>query len=278
MQNYEVKKTWVSIAEKETLIELVRRCENKSFVKFIKEHPIECFPMEYFEKFGWIKLRFYDLQNDFENGKDPLSNNNTYQEYYIEEEDCLDLSDWDLSRGCLIGTKHTSQPIMKNQEPKSTFNNQRVTASKILEIKQTTKDLVLLVSSYEEVPLAMKCILWSLNNEPQTTAKLYSYIYLIENGSKRKFTKDDYQFLNLIIDKASTPNDGRLKLEKIKKDGKEVWLYSNPSKKRIGWFYDGKLWSRAELSKETGINENTLYSRLAKNDIYSVMTEGIITK
>jgi transcriptional regulator of acetoin/glycerol metabolism len=58
----------------------------------------------------------------------------------------------------------------------------------------------------------------------------------------------------------------------LPKDNKKVYLYSNPSNKRIGYFYDGKLWSVKELSIKTGINENTLYSRLAKYDIYKAIT------
>jgi hypothetical protein len=54
MVNQKVKKRWVSIGEKETLIELCSRCENKEFVMFIKEHPMQCFPVIYFQNFGWI--------------------------------------------------------------------------------------------------------------------------------------------------------------------------------------------------------------------------------
>ena len=271
MENQKVKKSWVSIGEKETLIELCRRCENKEFVMFIKEHPMQCFPLIYFQNFGWIKFRFDDLKNDFENGNDPLMNTKTYEEYYNEEEDILDMSDWDLQNGCKFGSKPKSQVTKNLEEPKTKFTNIKVSPSKVVDISNPKKDLLLLVKSYQEVPIAMKCILWSLRNEPQTTYSLYSNIEFIDGVSKRKFNSDEYKnILNPIIDQAV--KDKILDLKILSKDNKKVYLYSNPSNKRIGYFYDGKLWSVKELSIKTGINENTLYSRLVKYDIYKAIT------
>lgn len=270
MVNLKVKKNWITIGEKENLIELCQRCENKEFVKFIKDNANECFPIIYFENFGWIKMRFDDLKRDFENNIDPLLNQKIYKKYYVEEEDILDLSDWDLKNGCLFGSSPKLENIEKDKEPKSKSVNTKVSASKIVDLDNTNKDLLLLVKKYEEVPLAMKCILWSLKNEPQTTFALYSNIEFLENNSKRKFTSDEYKnILNPIIDQAV--KNKILELKIVSKDNKKVYLYSNPSNKRIGYFYDGKLWSVKELSIMTGINENTLYSRLVKYDIYKAI-------
>jgi hypothetical protein len=148
---------------------------------------------------------------------------------------------------------------MKEKTSKSTNDNDQ------------KRDPSLLVNSYQEVPLAMKCILWSLDNEPSTTGQLYSYIELIENGSKRKFTKEEYQnILNPIIDQAV--KDKVLMLKKVPKDGKNLYLYYNASNKRTGYFFDGKLYSVPEISLKTGINENTLYYRLSRYDIYKAVT------
>jgi hypothetical protein len=272
MANMKVKKTWVSIGEKENLIELCRRCENEEFVMFVKEHSQQCFHPIYFQHFGWIKMRFDDLKYDFENDNDPLLNARTYEDHCNEEEeDILDFSDWDLKNGCKFGSKPKSQFIKQSEQSNTKFTNQKVSPSKVIEIEHLKKDLLLFVKSYEEVPIAMKCILWSLKNEPQTTYALYSNIQFIDGDIKRKFTSDEYKnILNPIIDRAV--KDKILDLKIIPKDNKKVYLYSNPSNKRIGYFYEGKLCSVKELSINSGINENTLYSRLLKSDIYKAMT------
>jgi hypothetical protein len=88
---------------------------------------------------------------------------------------------------------------------------------------------------------------------------------------KRKFSTEEYKnILNPIIEQAV--KDNVLMLKKVPKDGKNVFLYYNPSNKRIGYFFDGKLYSVPELSLLTGINENTLYYRLAKYNIYKAIT------
>jgi hypothetical protein len=286
MASTKVKKTWITKGEFETLIDLCETCEDKEFIKFIKEHSHLSFPKHYFSKFCWIKFRFDDLLFQWNNcfsRKETLLEymkiTMTYPEYYNEEEDCLDFGDFDIKKGCYINEQPTTLLVEKNNtkvrveqsksDPK--FIDIRTSSSKEVDIENNKKDLELLVSSYDQVPLAMKCILWSLKNEPQTTYSLYSNIQFIENGSKRKFSTEEYKnILNPIIEQAV--KDNVLMLKKVPKDGKNVFLYYNPSNKRIGYFFDGKLYSVPELSLLTGVNENTLYYRLAKYNIYKAIT------
>jgi hypothetical protein len=118
-----------------------------------------------------------------------------------------------------------------------------------------------IINSYDELIPAMQCLLWSMNNEPNTNLTLYKYIKFNDNGDIRSLNQNDYQYLNPII--RSAPSLGLLSLEKILVNDKEVWLYSNPSKYRNGWFFDGKLRHLRELEMLTGISKSTLYKRLS---------------
>jgi len=252
-----VKKTWVSVGEKETLMELVKRCENKEFVKFIKERPMECFPIQYFEHFCWIKYRFDDLKFDFENGNDPLANTKTYfngisQDHFDDEEECLDFGSYNLSTGCDEGEEQIGWMGGEDDKPK-------FTPSETTKEKTFYKDLEIVINNYEELIPAMRCLLWSMNNEPQTTKKIYSYIKLNDNGNIRSLDRNDYEIINPIIRDA--PKNGFLDLEKPSKD---VFLYKNYSDTRQGYFYQGKLRSLSELVKMSGIVRSTLHKRLLK--------------
>jgi hypothetical protein len=113
-----------------------------------------------------------------------------------------------------------------------------------------------IINSYDELIPAMKCLLWSMNNEPNTNLTLYKYIKFNDNGNIRSLNQNDYQYLNPII--RSAPSLGLLSLEKRLVNDKEVWLYTNPSKLREGWFYKGKLRSfrdLIELSEEDETEE-----------------------
>jgi hypothetical protein len=271
-----IKKTWVSVGEKENLIELLKRCENKQFVKFVKEHPMECFPPIYFQHFSWIKMRFDDLKYDFENDNDPLLNVKTYPEYYNEEEDLLDFGDFDLSRGCNVGeepqinTNDQKSFIQKERQQSYIRNNHKVTPYEIIQEKQNNKNLDLVINNYHEIIPALKCLLWSLDNEPQTTKSLYFYIKINDNGNIRSFVKEDYEFLNPIIKDA--PKNGFLELEKPSKD---VFLYKNNTDTRQGYFYDGKLMSFSELVKTSGIPKSTLSDRLKRMTVQKAMDKQV---
>ena len=281
-----IKKTWVTESSFDEIKELCKSCEDQEFVKFIKQHHKLSIPTHYFTKFCWIKFRFDDLFYEWNNSQNPKEHlleyfkiEKTYPDYYNEEEDCLDFGDWDPSSGTVNVPIHSSSNTtgelsylkMKVFDSPSKFSKMKEKTSKSTNDNDQKRDPSLLVNSYQEVPLAMKCILWSLDNEPSTTGQLYSYIELIENGSKRKFTKEEYQnILNPIIDQAV--KDKVLMLKKVPKDGKNLYLYYNASNKRTGYFFDGKLYSVPEISLKTGINENTLYYRLSRYDIYKAVT------
>lgn len=119
-----------------------------------------------------------------------------------------------------------------------------------------------IINSYDELIPAMKCLLWSMNNKPHTNLSLYKYIKFNDNGTIRSFNQDDYQYLNPII--RSAPSQGLLDLEKRLLNDKQVWFYTNPSKTREGWFYEGKLRSFRDLENMTGISRSTLHKRLTK--------------
>lgn len=281
-----IKKTWVTESSFDEIKELCKSCEDQEFVKFIKQHHKLSIPTHYFTKFCWIKFRFDDLFYEWNNSKNPKEHlleyfkiEKTYPDYYNEEEDCLDFGDWDPSSGTvnipIYDSSNTTGELsylkMKVSDSPNKFSKMKEKTSKSSNDNDQKRDPSLLVNSYQEVPLAMKCILWSLDNEPSTTGQLYSYIELIENGSKRKFTKEEYQnILNPIIDQAV--KDKVLMLKKVPKDGKNLYLYYNASNKRTGYFFDGKLYSVPEISLKTGINENTLYYRLSRYDIYKAVT------
>ena len=118
-----------------------------------------------------------------------------------------------------------------------------------------------IINSYDELIPAMKCLLWSMNNKPHTNLSLYKYIKYNDNGTIRSFNQDDYQYLNPII--RSAPSQGLLDLEKRLLNDKQVWFYTNPSKTREGWFYEGKLRHLTELETLTGISKSALYNRLS---------------
>jgi hypothetical protein len=122
-----------------------------------------------------------------------------------------------------------------------------------------------IINSYDELIPAMKCLLWSMNNKPQTNITLYKYIKCNDNGNIRDINQNDWQYLNPII--RSAPSQGLLDLEKTSINDKAVWLYSNPSKTREGWFYEGNLRSLIDLENMTGISRSTLHSRLSKMSI-----------
>lgn len=285
MVSTKVKKTWINQGEFESIKVLCDGCKDKQFVEFIKEHCDLSFPKYYFQKFCWIKFRFDDLLfqwNNSSNKKETLLEymkiQKTYPEYYNEEEDCLDFGDFNIRTGRYINEQPTTSlpesdftDRLEKNNAKVRFSNlgngsQHITSPLMEVYDNNKKDPSLVVNSYLEVPFAMKCILWSLNNEPCTTAKLYSFISYNENGIERKFTTEEYKtFLNPIIEDAVKKK--LLMLKKQEKDGKNVFLYSNPTDKRIGYFYDGKLLTTSDIAETIGINENTLRTRLRKYGI-----------
>jgi hypothetical protein len=128
------------------------------------------------------------------------------------------------------------------------------------------KTIVLLVKEMSSLIPAIKCILWSLDNKPKTIKYILQYLMKEQDNNnivpylEGLETQDDYTEINNRINKAII--DGSLWLQKIKgKNGKTVFLYCNPTNKRLGYFYEGKLWKLKELSEVSGVKIGTIQRR-----------------
>ena len=267
-----IKKTWISEGELETLKNLFSRCKNENFIKFLKENFDECFPVQYFENFGWIKFRFDDLKYDFENGNDLFANQKTYPVFGVEE-DSIDLYDWDLSNGCEKDDDKQKTLFIKKEELQPVLKNKRVTQTQIAKDNNLKKDLDIIINNFDELIPAMKCLLWTMNNQAQTIKKLFSHIYILENDNKRAIQTGDYEITNELIKQATKQR--LIHLEKTSTEGKNVFLYKNPSNKRQGYFYEGKLRSLDDLVIISGIGRSTLSMRLRKMNTLKALNKEV---
>lgn len=129
------------------------------------------------------------------------------------------------------------------------------------------ENYTLIVSSVSDYLPAIKDVLWNLKNKPSTGKFIMDHIYKEIDGELIKYydtVTDGYSFINNVFKYAVHRRE--LILQKIKgKNGKEVWLYSNPTDKRYGYYYKGKLYSLKELSAMSGVGITTIQKRLAKN-------------
>jgi hypothetical protein len=129
-----------------------------------------------------------------------------------------------------------------------------------------SKQICLVINSFDQLIDAMKCILWSLNNEPSTSAKIFQHILISKDNKEIPITREDYDlYTNSLINKAT--RDGRLYVQKKLINGKTIWFYSNPTKKRYGYYLDGKLRTLRQIEKFYDIPFTTLHSRLKKMNI-----------
>ena len=135
-----------------------------------------------------------------------------------------------------------------------------------------TKTIIHMVEKDTDIIPALKCILWSLNNKPKTIKDLLTYLIKKDkNGTylpylewiEKEYGKDNYNRydeVNNALNKAVC--ESQLYLDKIKgRTNKQVWLYSNPTNKRQGYYYRGKLWKLKELSNINGVKEGTIQRR-----------------
>jgi hypothetical protein len=129
------------------------------------------------------------------------------------------------------------------------------------------------INSYDELIDAMKCILWSFENEPSTTKKIFQHIFIEKNGETILIPEEDYEITNKIISKAT--RDNKIYVEKHSNNGKLVFLYSNTSNKRTGFFLDGKLRTLRDISKFYDIAFTTLHSRLKKMNISQAIQKEV---
>jgi hypothetical protein len=131
---------------------------------------------------------------------------------------------------------------------------------------QKKKTIVVLVENPSQLISAIKCVLWSLDNNPKTVKDILQYLMKVDDSGNivpyldGLKTQDDYAEVNNQINKSII--DGFLWLQKIKgKNGKTVFLYCNPTDKRLGYFYKGKLWKLKELSEINGVKIGTIQRR-----------------
>jgi hypothetical protein len=129
-----------------------------------------------------------------------------------------------------------------------------------------SKSICVIINSFDELIDAMKCVLWSLENEPSTAIKIFQHILIVRNNKKVSFTQEDYElYTNDLIREAT--RIGKLYVQKERIKGKVVYFYTNPTKKRMGYFLDGKLRTLRQIEKFYDIPFTTLYSRLKKMSI-----------
>jgi hypothetical protein len=133
-------------------------------------------------------------------------------------------------------------------------------------ISNGSREICLVIESFDQLIDAMKCVLWSLDNEPSTSLKIFQHILIVKDNKEVALTKEDYEnYSNDLISKAT--RNGQLYVQKDLIKGKMIWFYTNPTKKRMGYFLDGKLRSLRQIEKFYDIPRATLHNRLKKMSI-----------
>jgi hypothetical protein len=131
---------------------------------------------------------------------------------------------------------------------------------------KTEIQYVLTIEKEEQIVEAIKDILWYLGNVPSTSKKILNHINILDHdGFPRNISSEDYIWTNKYFKIALNNKD--LNLGKINDKDKSIWLYSNPTNKRTGYFYKGKLLTLSELSNMHGVDRKTIFKRLKKMSI-----------
>jgi hypothetical protein len=267
-----IKKTPEAVEALDKLKTLFHSCDNERYIAFLKANYVECFPPKYFKNMFTIGFRFDSLKFHFENGMNPLmveEDENWLNDIgYSVFSDTLDFGNYNLSTGTYIDQFPNEEDLVYVPDPDHSVvtksnNNRKVSQKEISSCSK--KQYSLEIKSLLELIPAMKCILWNLDNEPTSVKNIFNQIKVFKNGSFQDITTDDYEVTNKLISDAT--KDSELNLEKQSINGKAVYLYTNPSNKRTGYFFDGKLVSLRDLSTITNISHNTLYSRLKKMSV-----------
>jgi hypothetical protein len=150
------------------------------------------------------------------------------------------------------------------EEKKETFQKLDFENYEKVETKGTKK-IGVLINSFDELIDAIKCVLWSLDNEPSTIIKIFQHILVMKNNQRTSITQDDYEITNELIEEAVW--NSNLYLQKKVINRKTIWFYSNPTDKRTGYFLDGKLRTLRQIEKYYDIPRATLHNRLKKMNI-----------
>jgi hypothetical protein len=120
------------------------------------------------------------------------------------------------------------------------------------------------VKDVSDYVYAFKEILWKLGNIPSTSKNILQHIVKVDNsGIFTGIFKEDYPITNTAFQKAV--NDFDLELIKQKNNqGKYVYLYKNPTDKRQGFYYQGRLLSLKQLSDINNVPVVTIKKRISK--------------
>lgn len=134
-----------------------------------------------------------------------------------------------------------------------------------------SKPVILTIKDYSELIAAIKCILWSLDNEPKTQKDLLTHIMIYAENNVILPLLDfiegkDYTEINNAFNMAISTD--LLHLHKVKnRNQKTVYLYYNPTDKRQGYFYKGELWKLKDLSEINNVKIGTIQRRFQKMSI-----------
>jgi hypothetical protein len=170
-------------------------------------------------------------------------------------------------------TIHFDQNILKNSQveeinyvPKKQSLEKPVFENYEKIIPNGSKSICVVINTFDQLIDAIKCVLWSLENEPSTAIKIFQHILIMKDNKEVSFTKEDYEnYTNDLISKAT--RNGQLYVQKDVIKGKTIWFYTNPTKKRLGYFLDGKLRTLRQIEKFYDIPRATLHNRLKKMSI-----------
>ena len=111
---------------------------------------------------------------------------------------------------------------------------------------------------------AFKEILWKLGNVPSTSKNILQHIVKVDySGNFTSVSDEDYAYTNLVFQKAISDMDLKLIKQKTN-NGKLIYLYKNPTDKRQGFYYLGRLLTLNELSKINNVPVVTIKKRIAK--------------
>jgi hypothetical protein len=215
-------------------------------------------------------IKVYDQEKD-ESVKDYL---NQIYKSISNNPDALDSVNFKIKLDSLIYEfKHSKNLIsVSSYSQKKSFPKKVSAQDKISIVREEQqfipsqeKNISITIGSYSELVDAMKCILWSLDNNPSTIKKIFQHIYIKKDDEEIIIPESDYDITNKIISKAF--RDNHFYVQKLQNNGTTVWLYNNSSNKRLGYFIDGKLRSVEWLSKFYDIPRTTIQSRLKKMNI-----------
>lgn len=166
---------------------------------------------------------------------------------------------------CVSGYFENTSSLESYEETHISKKKIAIEKEELLFVPSQEKNISVTINSYLELVSAMKCILWSFGNNPSTIKKIFQHIYIKKNDEIILIPESDYEITNKIISDATRSNE--FYVQKLRNNNKIVWLYNNPSNKRLGYFIDGKLRTVEYLSKYYDIPRTTIQSRLKKMNI-----------